>query len=293
MRTCKMNHVAVSDTSEVRLLFSFTLSGDKLSLSGLCLKNKVPDNVFFRVAKSLVPCIWVYIYAWGTSPPSHHLVQVEPVSENVLFCFQEPSLRWHYSHAKQTQQHLGHPSTAGATWHNHSGLNSHTLLLNKLSLTHTQTHKVPHRQEISRVSTVMSSHTTHTFIALHPCSHLDLSSLRDRISCCSLAPPAPSPLPSPLPPTWAQWVVWRQVLVVGFVTTGPDNQRVCKCQCVWFSNLCLMVRVSKGRYFYGNCRWSILLYIYVINMWLNRHLTGSFWLFGSPASCVMCWRDFH
>lgn len=197
---CSFRHVRGQTPLLIHCCWGQTLSRS-LSLSGLCLKNKVPDNVFFRVAKSLVPCLWVYISAWGTSPPSHHLVQVEPVSENVLFCFQEPSLRWHYSHAKQTQQHLGHPSTAGATWHNHSGLNSHTLSLNKLSLTHThtQTHKIPHRQEISRVSTVMSSHTTHTFIALHPCSHLDLSSsLRDPISCCSLAPPAPSAPPSPL-----------------------------------------------------------------------------------------------
>lgn len=60
----------------------------------------------------------------------------------------------------------------------------------------------------------------------------------------------------------------------GLLTTGPDNQRVCKCQCVIFKSL-FMVRVLKEDIFYGNCCWSILLYIYVINMWVHLHLIGS------------------
>lgn len=116
-------------------------------------------------------------------------------------------------------------------------------------------------------SAVMSSHATHrhththTIISPGPVLPYDY-------------PASPSQLSLSAPPssqTRVQWVAWCQVSVV----TGPDNQRVCKC--VIYQSL-FMVRVLKGRYFYGNCRWSILLYIYVINMWLNLHLTGSFWL---------------
>ncbi len=52
----------------------------------------------------------------------------------------------------------------------------------------------------------------------------------------------------------------------------------------------------KGRYFYGNCRWSILLYIYVINMWLNLHsgLLGLFVLLSctvAPAFPVLAVQE--
>lgn len=60
--------------------------------------------------------------------------------------------------------------------------------------------------------------------------------------------------------------------------TGPDNQRVCKCQYVCdFSNPLFVVRVLKGRYFYGNCR-RVYFTIYLCNKYVTK-LT-SHWLFG-------------
>lgn len=46
--------------------------------------------------------------------------------------------------------------------------------------------------------------------------------------------------------------------------TGPDNQRVCKCQCV-ISNICFMVRILKEDIFMVIVA-GLFYYIYVINM---------------------------
>lgn len=53
----------------------------------------------------------------------------------------------------------------------------------------------------------------------------------------------------------------------------------------------------KGGYFYANCRWSILLTIYVKkkkkeNLWLNLHLTGSFWHSVYQPASLPCWSVF-
>lgn len=81
-------------------------------------------------------------------------------------------------------------------------------------------------------------------------------------------PPEPVPSSIPPPPPSAKNPVGGVMsgFCGGLLMTGPDNQRVCKCQYVIFFKPFVYGQDFKGRYFYGNCRWSILLYIYVINM---------------------------
>lgn len=106
-------------------------------------------------------------------------------------------------------------------------------------------------QENLRKSTVTSSQTT-TIITWNP------------------TPVSPGPVPSSCkrPPPLSPVGGVTSGSCGGLLVTGPDNQRVCKCQVCDFQNF-VYGQGFKGRYFYGNCRWSILLYIYVINMWLN------------------------
>lgn len=134
------------------------------------------------------------------------------------------------------------------------GLKLYTL--SRLSMEHR------HAQETSE-HLLWCPHTPPT-----PSSHLDLSSPRLPSPPLFLSAPSPAPNTSPVGGVMSGFCG-------GLLLTGPDNQRVCKC--VIYQSF-VDGQGFKGRYFYGNCRWSILLYIYVINMWLNLHLTGSFWL---------------
>lgn len=68
--------------------------------------------------------------------------------------------------------------------------------------------------------------------------------LRDYpIPCCSWAPTTPLLPPSP-PPNMSPVGGVMSGFCGGLLMTGPDNQRVCKCQCVIFKSL-FMVRVLK------------------------------------------------
>lgn len=133
----------------------------------------------------------------------------------------------------------------------------------------------------------MSSSTTHTFTTPEPSSP---GPVLPTITQSPAAPEHPPP-PSDPPPSTSPLGGVMSVSFSGLLTTGPDNQHVCLCQCVIFKFF-VYGQGFKRRYFYGNCRWSILLYIYVINMWLNLHLTGSFWLsVAQPATS--CAGSFH
>lgn len=83
-----------------------------------------------------------------------------------------------------------------------------------------------------------------------------------------------SPFYTPPPPTWVQWVVCCQVYMVGCLRQVQTISVFVNVS-VWFFKSLFMVRVLKEDIFYGNCCWSILLYIYVINMWVHLHLIGS------------------
>lgn len=112
-----------------------------------------------------------------------------------------------------------------------------------------------------RLSTVMPSSTTHTFTTPEPSSP---GPVLPTITQSPAAPEHPPP-PSDPPPSTSPLGGVMSGSFSGLLTTGPDNQRVCLCQCVIFKFF-VYGQGFKRRYFYGNCRWSILLYIYVINM---------------------------
>lgn len=168
----------------------------------------LPDRFEYRIS------LWFAVLP--QTPPSHHLVQVEPLSENILFYFSQMTLQ---------------PCKAKGTIFlstEYRG-NLHATLQNTLGSTH--------RKHPSIYCDVLTRHPH-----LHhtpPCSHLDLSSPRYPISCCSWAPTASlcSPLLLLFPP-WAQWVVWRQVFVVGCLRQVQTISVFVNVD-VWFSNLCL------------------------------------------------------
>lgn len=87
---------------------------------------------------------------------------------------------------------------------------------------------------------MISSHTTHTspgpvLRAFNP--------LLDPLPYLSTHRP-PLPLPPPSPSNMSPVGGVMSGFCGGLLMTGPDNQRVCKCQCVIFKSL-FMVRVLK------------------------------------------------
>jgi len=84
-----------------------------------------------------------------------------------------------------------------------------------------------------RISTVISSHAACTSITTR--TRLTWTCPPPTHTHTLLFPRAP-----PLPVQWCD----VSFFCGGLLTTGPDNQRVCKCQCVIFNSL-FMVRVIK------------------------------------------------
>lgn len=256
MRPCSdIIHGAVSDPSKVGVLCkAVTIHWSRVHPP--VSVQKVPDTFFFRVAKSVVLCILSLHFCLTDSStgfrcdlpfyrrPRPLIVWCRLNRCLTIFCF--TSLRWPYSHAKQKEQYLGFfcPPSTGASWH--------ATLQNTLGSTHSHTHTLSlnrhtHRQETSEYL-LWCPHTPPT-----PSSHSTLFSpgpvlptLPNLLLLLSAhrLPLLPSPPPPPPLSTMSPVGGVTSGLCGGLLTTGPDNQCVCKCRCVIFKSL-FMVRVLK------------------------------------------------